>query len=44
MVKDTDLGKELEHQVEDLQKLLYAFSSGYIKERDSRSSLIKLKK
>ena len=44
MVKDTDLGKELEHQVEDLQKLLDAFSSGYIKERDSRSSLIKLKK
>ena len=35
MVKDTDLGRVLEQQVDDLQKLLYAFHNGYIKEKDS---------
>lgn len=43
MVKDTDLGHELEQQIKDLNKLLYAFHSGYIKEKDSGSSLIRLK-
>ena len=43
MVKDTDLGRVLEQQVDDLQKLLYAFHNGYITERDSGSSLIRLK-
>ena len=43
MVKDTDLGRVLEQQVDDLQKLLYAFHNGYIKEKDSGSSLIRLK-
>ena len=43
MVKDTDLGRVLEQQVGDLQKLLYAFHNGYIKEKDSGSSLIRLK-
>lgn len=43
MVKDTDLGIVLERQIDDLRKLLFAFHSGLIKEKDSGSSLIKLK-
>jgi fructose-1,6-bisphosphatase-3 len=33
MVKDTDKGRELVKQIEDLQKLLVAYRSGLIKER-----------
>lgn len=43
MVKDTDLGHELERQIIDLKRLLFAFHNGYIKEKDSGSSLIRLK-
>ena len=43
MVKDTDLGRELERQIADLKRLLFAFHNGYIKEKDSGSSLIRLK-
>ncbi len=32
-VRDTDRGKELESQIKDLQKLLIAYRSGFIKER-----------
>ncbi|MDO4497344.1 MAG: fructose-1,6-bisphosphatase [Bacteroidales bacterium] len=34
MVRDTDRGHELEEQVENLQKLLVAYSTGLIKERN----------
>ncbi len=33
MVRDTDIGHELEKQVEDLNKLLFAYRGGLIKER-----------
>lgn len=33
MVKDTDRGKELMQQIEDLKKLLYAYNAGWIKEK-----------
>ena len=33
MVKDTDRGKELMQQIEDLKKLLYAYNNGLIKEK-----------
>lgn len=33
LVADTDIGKELKDQVADLQKLLYAYRHGYIKEK-----------
>lgn len=33
MVKDTDKGKELVTQIKDLEKLLYAYRNGVIKER-----------
>ena len=33
LVKDTDKGKELETQIEDLKKLLIAYQNGFIKER-----------
>ncbi|MBE5032761.1 fructose-1,6-bisphosphatase [Gallalistipes aquisgranensis] len=33
MVRDTDIGRELEKQIEDLNKLLVAYRSGLIKER-----------
>lgn len=33
MVKDTDKGVELQHQIIDLQKLLYAYRNGILKER-----------
>ena len=32
-VKDTDIGKQLEEQVKDLRKLLFAYQHGVIKER-----------
>ena len=33
MVKDTDKGKELEVQIEDLKKLLAGYRTGLIKEK-----------
>ena len=36
LVADTDVGKELRTQVEDLQELLYAYRHGYIKESEKR--------
>ncbi len=33
LVADTDVGKDLKRQIEDLEKLLYAYRHGYIKER-----------
>ena len=33
LVRDTDIGVELQHQVNDLHKLLYAYRSGLIKEK-----------
>ena len=32
-VKDTDKGKQLQKNVEDLKKLLFAYRNGWIKER-----------
>ncbi len=32
LVRDTDIGKELMHQIDDLTKLLDAYRSGYLKE------------
>ena len=32
-VRNTDMGKELIHQIDDLKKLLYAYRNGLIKER-----------
>ncbi len=43
-VKDTDLGLELQRQVDELKLLLEAYLNGIIKERDSSTSLIKLKR
>ena len=34
MVKDTDKGKELQQQITDLMRLLYAYRNGYIKESE----------
>ena len=31
-VADTDIGRELSKQINDLQQLLYAYRHGYIKE------------
>ncbi|MDD3286805.1 MAG: fructose-1,6-bisphosphatase [Bacteroidales bacterium] len=33
LVKDTDVGKELQSQIDDLKKLILAFNSGLIKEK-----------
>ena len=33
LVADTDIGRELKKQIADLEKLLYAYRHGYIKER-----------
>ncbi len=33
LVADTDIGKNLKHQIYELEKLLYAYRHGYIKER-----------
>jgi fructose-1,6-bisphosphatase-3 len=33
LVADTDIGKELKRQVEDLKKLLYAYRHGILKEK-----------
>ncbi len=41
MVKDTDKGEELRHQIADLQELLRAFRSGAIKERAYRPITLK---
>ena len=32
MVRDTDKGKEIASQIEELKELLYAYRHGYIKE------------
>ena len=42
MVRDTDKGEELRHQVADLQELLHAFRSGAIKERAYRPITLKV--
>ncbi|RHJ90219.1 fructose-1,6-bisphosphatase [Parabacteroides bouchesdurhonensis] len=34
MVRDTDKGAELQKQIEDLEKLLYAYRNGFIKEKE----------
>ncbi|MCF0159911.1 MAG: fructose-1,6-bisphosphatase, partial [Bacteroidaceae bacterium] len=34
LVQDTDLGRELELQIQDLKKLLFAYRNGFIKERE----------
>ena len=34
MVKDTDKGAELKSQIQDLEKLLYAYRNGLIKEKE----------
>lgn len=34
MVKDTDKGADLQKQIHDLEKLLYAFRNGFIKEKE----------
>ena len=33
LVADTDIGRELKRQVEELEKLLYAYRRGFIKEK-----------
>ncbi|MCD8202560.1 MAG: fructose-bisphosphatase class III, partial [Prevotella sp.] len=33
LVADTDIGKNLKRQIYELEKLLYAYRHGYIKER-----------
>ncbi len=38
-VGDTDIGNELRHQIEDLEKLLEAYRKGFIKERSERLHL-----
>ena len=34
MVKDTDQGAELRSQIKELEKLLYAYRNGSIKEKE----------
>ena len=41
LVADTDKGKELRQQIADLNKLLYAYRHGYIKERESKDAYSK---
>lgn len=36
LVRDTNMGKDLEQQVEDLQRLLYAYHHGLLKERNNQ--------
>lgn len=36
LVADTDIGKELKKQIRDLEKLLYAYRHGFIKEHDKQ--------
>lgn len=36
MVKDTDLGRELQKQIDDLKKLLFAYRGGFIKEKERK--------
>ncbi|MEN6619610.1 MAG: fructose-1,6-bisphosphatase [Rikenellaceae bacterium] len=35
LVRDTDIGKEMMHQIEDITKLLEAYRGGYLKEDDN---------
>lgn len=37
LVADTDKGEDIKKQIKDLEKLLYAYRHGYIKERESKS-------
>ena len=39
MVKDTDKGAELQSQINDLKKLLYAYRNGLVKEKEATRSL-----
>ena len=34
MVKDTDMGRDLVTQIQDLKKLLVAYRTGFIKEKN----------
>lgn len=34
LVKDTDLGRELQRQIDDLKKLLFAYRGGFITEKN----------
>ena len=43
MVKDTDLGTVMQKQIHDLLKLLFAFTHGYITEKDSRNQPLRPK-
>lgn len=36
LVADTDIGRELQSQIDDLEELLYAYRHGFIKESDNR--------
>ena len=40
LVADTDVGADLQQQVDDLEKLLHAFNAGLIKERKSLPQVI----
>ena len=40
LVADTDVGAELQQQVNDLEKLLKAFNAGLIKERKSLPQIV----
>ncbi len=37
LVRDTDKGHELEHQINELRELLYAYRHGFVKEKNSTS-------
>lgn len=37
LVRDTDKGHELEHQIKELRELLYAYRHGFIKEKNTSS-------
>ena len=40
MVKDTDKGARLQKQIFDLEKLLFAYRNGLIKEKERKSKLL----
>ena len=40
MVKDTDKGASLQKQIFDLEKLLFAYRNGLIKEKERKSKLL----
>lgn len=43
LVADTDIGRELKAQIADLEKLLYAYRHGFVKEGRLRSDYGKMK-